>query len=498
MSAYYAQGSPSRESGVVSDCDAMAELAALLRSEIPEGRSNLTDNHTNLQRVAEYCEANYFQNENKRLALEETKNYTTQSLASVAYQINTLAYNFLQLLELQAAQLAEMESQMNHISQTVMIHKEKVARREIGVLTANKSTNRQYKIIAPANPEKPIKYLRKPIDYTVFDDIGHGVRSGGTPRQKQRGSSQGSIQSLNSMSGNMVGPAPTTKPPTPPQVSRTSSKVSSGTLSKGSREYRTPPAVAPPQVPSHYAPNYPLGHPRRGGGDRAGYGTLPMTGGGQQQQPQVGMVHPVPQQQQQRDSGGGYGEGHLSMPPPPSPLLQQEQHQQQQHQSVPPQHPFMQTQHAPVPQGSLGMHTLSHAQGHRISQQLAAHMAAQRQSAGAGGQSPPLPPPPPPEEEEHEAFGRPRIAAMGAGGGGGGGGVMPIVPDEEDLPGWVPKNYIEKVVAIYDYYADKDDELSFQESAVIYVLKKNDDGWWEGVMDGITGLFPGNYVEPCV
>lgn len=68
--------------------------------------------------------------------------------------------------EIQSAQLAEMESQVNHISQTVMIHKEKVARREIGVLTANKSTNRQYKIIAPANPEKPIKYLRKPIDYT--------------------------------------------------------------------------------------------------------------------------------------------------------------------------------------------------------------------------------------------------------------------------------------------------------------------------------------------
>lgn len=32
------------------------------------------------------------------------------------------------------------------------------------------------------------------------------------------------------------------------------------------------------------------------------------------------------------------------------------------------------------------------------------------------------------------------------------------------------------VVAIYDYYADKDDELSFQESSVLYVLKKNDDG----------------------
>lgn len=58
--------------------------------------------------------------------------------------------------------------------------------------------------------------------------------------------------------------------------------------------------------------------------------------------------------------------------------------------------------------------------------------------------------------------------------------------------------FIFSVVAIYDYYADKDDELSFQESSVLYVLKKNDDGWWEGVMDGVTGLFPGNYVEPCV
>jgi hypothetical protein len=47
-----------------------------------------------------------------------------------------------------------------------MIHKEKVARREIGVLTANKTTTRQYKIIAPANPEKPIKYVRKPVDFT--------------------------------------------------------------------------------------------------------------------------------------------------------------------------------------------------------------------------------------------------------------------------------------------------------------------------------------------
>ena len=49
--------------------------------------------------------------------------------------------------------------------------------------------------------------------------------------------------------------------------------------------------------------------------------------------------------------------------------------------------------------------------------------------------------------------------------------------------------------ALYDYVKDKDDELTFNAGVIIYVLKKNDDGWYEGVLDGITGLFPGNYVE---
>ena len=225
------------------------DLGSLFSSDLPEGRQNLLDSYSNLERVAEYCENNYFQSDNKRAALEETKGYTTQSLASVAYQINTLAYNFLQMLDLQAAQLGEMESQVNHISQTVDIHKEKVARREIGILTTNKSSNRQYKIIAPANPERPVKYVRKPIDYSILDDIGHGVKIAPapsqqqqqiTPRQKRSGhygpgmmvggsqyapgggsSGPGSAYgSVGNVSAGSAGAAPTTKPPTPPQANR--------------------------------------------------------------------------------------------------------------------------------------------------------------------------------------------------------------------------------------------------------------------------------------
>lgn len=80
----------------------------LLEEEIPGGRRALLDSYTNLERVADYCENNYIQSADKQRALEETKAYTTQSLASVAYLINTLANNVLQMLDIQASQLRRM------------------------------------------------------------------------------------------------------------------------------------------------------------------------------------------------------------------------------------------------------------------------------------------------------------------------------------------------------------------------------------------------------
>ncbi|KTF74121.1 hypothetical protein cypCar_00044548 [Cyprinus carpio] len=93
-------------------------------------------------------------------------------------------------------------------------------------------------------------------------------------------------------------------------------------------------------------------------------------------------------------------------------------------------------------------------------------------------EAPPPPPPPAVDFEDEEA-------AV----------VQYSDPYADGDPQWAPKSYIEKVVAIYEYTKDKDDELSFMEGAIIYIIKKNDDGWFEGVCCGVTGLFPGNYVE---
>ncbi|KAM4601947.1 abl interactor 2-like isoform 3-T3 [Polymixia lowei] len=392
----------------------MAELQMLLEEEIPAGRSALLDSFTNLERVAEYCESNYVQSPDKHRALEETKNYTTQSLASVAYLINTLANNVLQMLDIQASQLRRMESSINHISQTVDIHKEKVARREIGILTTNKNTSRTHKIIAPANPERPVRYIRKPIDYSLLDDMGHGVKA--------------SAQNMKAGAGGLprTNP-PTQKPPSPPMTGK-------GTLGRHS-PYRTLEPVRPPVVPNDYvsSPTRNMAPPQQSPAHTASVNQRNRT----YSSGSSGGSHPSSSRSSSRENSGSGSVGvPIAVPTPAPPIA----------------FPVSDVPPPPPPSEEPVFEE-------------------------------PAPPPPPPEDYEDEEDEEESAV------------VEYSDPYAEEDPPWAPRSYLEKVVAIYDYTRDKEDELSFQEGAIIYVIKKNDDGWYEGVMSGTTGLFPGNYVE---
>ncbi|XP_029955186.1 abl interactor 1a isoform X10 [Salarias fasciatus] len=482
----------------------MAELQMLLEEEIPAGKRALVESYQNLTRVADYCENNYVQAQDKRKALEETKAYTTQSLASVAYQINALANNVLQLLDIQASQLRRMESSINHISQTVDIHKEKVARREIGILTTNKNTARTHKIIAPANMERPVRYIRKPIDYTVLDDVGHGV--------KWLKAKHGNNQAIRAGTLSRTNP-PTQKPPSPPMSGR-------GTLGRNT-PYKTLEPVKPPTVPNDY-----MTSPARIGNQH-----------GQQHSP--GRTASLNQRQRthsgssggsgSRENSGSSGIGiPIAVPTPsipnsgpavapgpglgPAPMSQfgtisrQISRHNPSNSSVSMVSATGTYRRAPSVTSQFSLQQQQQLQQQQLQQQQQQQQQQNQQPHINGGtpgygqnsiadtptpppppppddlpmfdDSPPPPPPPPVDYEEEDA-------AV----------VHYNDPYADGDPQWAPKNYIEKVVAIYDYTRDKDDELSFMEGAIIYVVKKNDDGWFEGVCNGVTGLFPGNYVE---
>ncbi|XP_074013898.1 abl interactor 1 isoform X4 [Numenius arquata] len=322
----------------------MAELQMLLEEEIPSGKRALLESYQNLTRVADYCENNYIQAPDKRKALEETKAYTTQSLASVAYQINALANNVLQLLDIQASQLRRMESSINHISQ-------------------------------------------------------HG---------NNQPARTGTLSRTN---------PPTQKPPSPPMSGR-------GTLGRNT-PYKTLEPVKPPTVPNDYM-------------------TSPARLGSQHSPGRTASLNQRPRTHSGSSGGSGSRENSgsssigipIAVPTPSPPTIGSVADS-----PTPP---------PPPPPDEMPMFD----------------------------DSPPPPPPPPVDYEDEEA-------AV----------VQYSDPYADGDPAWAPKNYIEKVVAIYDYTKDKDDELSFMEGAIIYVIKKNDDGWYEGVCNRVTGLFPGNYVE---
>ncbi|XP_064017553.1 abl interactor 2 isoform X23 [Pogoniulus pusillus] len=347
------------------------------------------------------------------------------------------------------------------VLETVDIHKEKVARREIGILTTNKNTSRTHKIIAPANLERPVRYIRKPIDYTILDDIGHGVKV--------------STQNMK-MGGLPRTTPPTQKPPSPPMSGK-------GTIGRHS-PYRTLEPVRPPVVPNDYVPSPTRNmvpsqqSPVRTASVNQRNRTYSSSGSS-------GGSHPSSRSSSRENSGSGSVGVPIAVPTPSPP-------------SVYPGHP-VQFYSMNRPASRHTPPTIGGSLPYRRPPSITSQTSLQNQMNGGPfynqnpvSDTPPPPPPvdetvfdesppppPPPEDYEEEE------AAV----------VEYSDPYAEEDPPWAPRTYLEKVVAIYDYTKDKEDELSFQEGAIIYVIKKNDDGWYEGVMNGVTGLFPGNYVE---
>ncbi|CAH2006415.1 unnamed protein product [Acanthoscelides obtectus] len=55
---------------------------------------------------------------------------------------------------------------------------------------------------------------------------------------------------------------------------------------------------------------------------------------------------------------------------------------------------------------------------------------------------------------------------------------------------------IDKVIALYPYTALNPDELTFNKDDIISVTARDEEAWWKGELNGVSGLFPSNYVTP--
>lgn len=402
---------------------------SLLEHALPEGRKRLIENHENLKKVASYCEQNYLGAHNKAAALNETKKYTTHSLASVAYQVNTLASDMLMLLKEQEDELLRLTSSIDNLGERVDIHCEKVSRREVGALTFRRNVSRQPTIKTPTIPERAVKYIRKAINYNEFDDVGHGLKTGQPASLRQ---------TKNASIRNSVGSAGSTGTLTrPPQLDQRP-------------QYGTIRAVAAPTVP--LSVNQPDSTSRQRtassnsvsstNSGKYGQGSIRVPGSTKSSNLNQSFDRPVPV----GDYSSQFSDQAYDLPPPPDEL-------------------------------KFNIDTIS-----------------QSNSSITNGDE--LPPPPssilletpgtdlPPPAFQDEILKTLEFQARP--------GWTARTPDD---PNWAPPEYQQKVNALYDYEADREDELTFNEGATIYVIAKNADNWWEGILNGNVGLFPGNYVQ---
>ncbi|KAL4660483.1 ABI gene family member 3-like isoform X2 [Arapaima gigas] len=490
--------------------------------ESPAARKALLDNYENLHKVAEYCERNYYQAEGTDLkkALDETKAFTTQSLASMAYQISTLATNVLKLLDTQTIQLGQMESSINLIAQTVDMHREKVARREIGVFTTVKKVPRNQKVIPPAAREPHPKYSRTPINYSALDTVGHGMKDSGT--QLSRTGTMNRKQSTRDAGGTLGRTARAPEPVQCPVAPSMSKGPSMSSLSDRSLGSSFGIAVPPPMVPDLSVPDFtvpPLEDTTPP--FLADTDVLPPP---PPSAPSMDGAPPPPAPPPPPCAPG------LSIPPPPPPLetVAEENGFPLLLDSLPtpdnsafelPVPPSFQSEDLSSALRPKRSRVLRHPPTSRsgsLRGRLAPSTRALRTLSLALPSShpliipppPPYPPPlaplallsplyglsdrlqhldldfqvppPPPDNIMMENYDD----------------IMPPLPPPVDYDQSAPANYLEKVVALYSYSSDKPGDLSFDEGAIIYLTKRNNDGWCEGVLNGVEGFFPGNYVEP--
>ncbi|CAL4121800.1 unnamed protein product, partial [Meganyctiphanes norvegica] len=54
---------------------------------------------------------------------------------------------------------------------------------------------------------------------------------------------------------------------------------------------------------------------------------------------------------------------------------------------------------------------------------------------------------------------------------------------------------VQSFEALYNYTALRDNELSFEEGDMLFVLDQSDDNWWLAMVDNQKGLIPSNYVS---
>jgi len=72
------------------------------------------------------------------------------------------------------------------------------------------------------------------------------------------------------------------------------------------------------------------------------------------------------------------------------------------------------------------------------------------------------------------------------------------LPSPVSSPARIPVNRSPCCQALYDFEAENPNELAFSEGDIIQLTQKLDENWFQGSINGKSGIFPISYVQVLV
>ncbi|KAF7494919.1 Abl interactor 2 [Sarcoptes scabiei] len=486
------------------------ELSVLFEHHLPADRNALKESSTSLGNIASYCDVNYFQRQTvlqcgpqrksalngesgghndvdggNEIALQLTRNYCQQALASVANQIYMFASDLQTALILLENQFDLLSNRTRYIGMKIRLREEKIGRKEIGSLAKPKNFFTLPPIIYPDRPKQPISietstrlYLNESmIDFSSLDNIGIAYK---IHQKKDR------IRSLENRS--MI---PMTKSAT---LRPSKSSNLSAIMLPGTNQHLLSSSISSSSSATTSSTSIDYG-------SRMNASNLPLPSSSSSSL-LAGTVSSSTNGLTPNTKSSPYFNDSLGNQPQPMKYgslarnTRTNQHQQLYH-----NYHYSRHQHnhptpliVPPPQVPLSYENSLREleQKKPTNDSKSTNESISKSSSSSSSMINNC------DDRESRTQASTATTTMATKTPTPSSTSSSLTEIEKQSSEMIPASYIEKVVAVYGYTADKDDELSFQENAIIYVLRKNDDGWWEGLLNGITGLFPGNYVEPCV
>eukprot|EP01147_Barroeca_monosierra_P007044 gene7044-416_t len=424
----------------------------MLEQEIPKTLFELESSKKNLAQVADHIENAYntvASTPNTREAFQQAQQYTIQALASVAYQVNAASSCLLQTLAVQDENIRLLGTELAGPRRKILMQEEQKGRAAISCQAEPMSRKRTKKCVM-VDVKSDIKPMPEYFSYDILDDIGHGVYVKLSQDNKRV----------------------STKPMEPKQ-SMTERRNSYNTIDT-SQLYVN---ITAPTIPAPAA----ISMPTIGGDSQALYETLDNVSALRfaPTPPQMPVVPPVIVQS---------GESHQEITKedsdhsnPPTTQLPTPAFPPPAGPPPPPPPPPTATQSAfPTSEENDYGEPLPNPVSHimeapqNMYAEISQNLSQLKFTADAQTTSKPDS-----DFIDHiyGVAGPPQESRIGK------------TSLDENLDAYP------KAVAIFAYTAERPDELSFNEDDVITIINKNEDGWFEGIINQRRGLFPGNYCE---